>query len=130
MCQEVSRVLKPEGSFIATREHIISRKADLNLFLQSHSLHRLYGGEHAYLLAEYKDAIERAGLRIIKLLNPNASDINLFPDSRVEMRRRIAKRIRLPSPALVPGFFIDWLGSWSNQPGRLYSFIAGKPANA
>lgn len=130
LCREVCRVLRPGGIFIATREHVISRKEDLNLFLQSHPLHRWYGGEHAYLLAEYQVAIERAGLRIMKSLNPYASDINLFPDSRAEVKRRVAKRLCLPSSGLVPGVLLDWLGLWSSQPGRLHSFIAIKPLNA
>jgi len=130
LCREVSRLLRPQGIFIAIREHVISRKADLQLFLDSHPLQRLYGGECAYLLTEYKAAIEGAGLNIMKVINPYASDINLFPDSRAELKRRIAKRMRLPSPALVPGFIIDWLGHWSSQPGRHYTFIATKPAYA
>ena len=32
MCNEISRVLKPGGIFIATREHVISSLSDLNLF--------------------------------------------------------------------------------------------------
>jgi len=129
LCREMSRVLRPGGILIATREHVISRKGDLNLFLQAHPLHRLYGGEYAYLLDEYQTAIDLAGLKITKMLNPYASDINLFPDSRGEMKRRIAKRLHLPSSALIPGFLLDWLGSWSFQPGRHYSFIAVKPLN-
>lgn len=130
LCREVNRVLKPEGSFIATREHVISRKADLDVFLQAHPLHRLYGGECAYLLADYQAAIEGAGLKITKLLNPYASDINLFPDSQTELKRRMAKRLRLPSPTFVPGFVIDWLGHRLDQPGRHYTFIAKKPPYA
>lgn len=130
LCREIGRVLRPGGILIATREHVISRKADLNLFLQSHPLHRLYGGERAYLLSEYREAIEHAGLEIAELLNPYASDINLFPDSRAELKRRIAKKLRLPSPAFIPDFVLNWLGGWSNQPGRHYSFVARKRKRA
>jgi SAM-dependent methyltransferase len=129
LCREIARVLKPGGILIATREHVISRKEDLTVFLEAHPLHRLYGGEHAYLLGEYRSAIECAGFRISNMLNPYASDINLFPDSRAEMKRRIAKRFYLPSSALVPGVALDWLGSWSSHPGRHYSFIAQKVAS-
>lgn len=130
LCREVSRVLRPGGRVIATREHVISRKADLPVFLESHPLHRLYGGEHAYLLSEYQAAIQAAGLTITHVLNPYASDINLFPDCRAELKRRIAERLYLPSTALVPGFIIDWLGKRLDQPGRHFSFIAEKPADA
>jgi len=130
LCREVSRVLRPNGMFIATREHVISRKADLGAFLDSHPLHRLYGGENAYLLTEYQRAIKAAGLRIIEVLNPYASDINLFPDSRADLKRRIAKRLYLPWQELVPEFLIDWLGNRLNQPGRHFSFIAKKMSDA
>lgn len=130
LCREARRVLKPGGRFIATREHVISRKTDLTAFLESHPLHRLYGGEHAYLLSEYRDAITAAGLEVVRVLNPYASDINLFPDSRAALKRRIAKRLYLPSQALVPGFIVDWLGNRLDQPGRHYSFIAQKPSDA
>lgn len=130
LCREVRRVLKPGGRFIATREHVISRKADLTAFLESHPLHRLYGGEHAYLLSEYQDAITTAGLTVMHVLNPYASDINLFPDSRAALKQRIAKRLHLPSQALIPGFIIDWLGSRIDQAGRHYSFIAEKQSDA
>ena len=130
LCREVRRVLKPGGRFIATREHVISRKADLTAFLESHPLHRLYGGEHAYLLSEYQDAITAAGLKIMRVLNPYASDINLFPDSRAALKRRIAKRLHLPSETFVPGFIVDWIGNRLDQPGRHYSFIAQKPSDA
>ena len=36
-------ILKPGGTFIATREHVISKKEDLAVFQASHPLHRLYG---------------------------------------------------------------------------------------
>ena len=51
LCAEMARVLKPAGTFIATREHVIFKDADLAVFLAEHPLHRLYGGENAYRLA-------------------------------------------------------------------------------
>lgn len=44
LCREVSRVLKPHGIFIATREHVISKPEDLARFLKKHPLHQFYGG--------------------------------------------------------------------------------------
>ena len=64
LCREAARVLKPGGIFIATREHVISRPEDLPAFLESHPLHKLYGGEHAYLLDEYLGAITRQRTKV------------------------------------------------------------------
>ncbi len=129
LCSQISRVLKPGGMLIATREHVISRKEDLPTFLDSHPLHRYYGGEHAYLLREYTDAIERAGLKIGDILNPLETPINFYPATRDELRARLAGKLRLPFPRLVPDAALTLAGRWINTPGRLFSFIARKPAN-
>jgi SAM-dependent methyltransferase len=123
LCLQIGRVLKPGGLFVATREHVISRREDLPAFLASHPLHRLYGGENAYLLNEYKAAIERAGIRIDHTMNPMQSDINLFPDTISDVKMRWAKRLGLPSGRLVPDAVLSVVGSRSKVPGRLYSFI-------
>ncbi|MFN0161663.1 MAG: class I SAM-dependent methyltransferase [Burkholderiales bacterium] len=127
MCAEASRVLRPGGSFVAVREHVLSSRADLPAFLAAHPLHALYGGENAYLLAEYRSAIASAGLRIEHCLGPFSSDINLFPDSRSVVRARIARRLRLPSSRLVPDLALRALDWFSDAPGRHYSFVARKP---
>ena len=57
-CREMFRVLRPDGIFIAAREHVISKEADLGKFLDQHPLHHLYGGEHAFLLDRYTSALE------------------------------------------------------------------------
>jgi len=123
LCRQIGRVLKPGGRLIATREHVITRKQDLPTFLDSHPLHRLYGGENAYLLRDYIDAIAAADIRLDRTLNPMASDINLFPFSQVEVRARWAKRLRLPSARWVPRLALPLVGACSDVPGRLYSFI-------
>jgi SAM-dependent methyltransferase len=122
LCVEVARVLKPGGRFIATREHVISKVEDLSDFLASHPLHKMYGGEHAYLLDEYLDAIRGSGIILTKVLNPYQSDINLYPDTISDLKRRFARRIYLPA-AVIPDFSLAALGAMSQVPGRLYTFV-------
>jgi SAM-dependent methyltransferase len=126
MLREIGRVLKTNGCFIATREHVISRREDLELFLDSHPLHRLYGGENAYLLSEYIDAISGGSIRVDKILNPFASDINLFPGSRADIKKILARRFSVPFPALIPDWVVTWYGARSNEPGRPYTFVGRK----
>jgi SAM-dependent methyltransferase len=127
LCAEIGRVMKPGAVFIATREHVISRSRDLQAFLDGHPLHHRYGGEHAYRLRDYVGAIEAGGIRIDRILNPLQSDINLFPQTREGIRARIARRLALPSPKLVPLAALGWLGGWLRRPGRLYTFTGSKP---
>lgn len=128
-CREAARVLRAGGTFVATREHVLSRREDLERFLTAHPLHHLYGGEGAYLLSEYRDAIERTGLELRRVLNPYDSDINLFPDTRADLRRQIAARLRLPVAGWIPSVLLRWLGDRLHTPGRLYTFVAGKAAS-
>ncbi len=122
-CREAARVLRPGGTFVAAREHVISRRADLPAFLESHPLHRFYGGENAYLVSEYRRAIEGAGIRLTHVLNTYQSDINLFPETTASVKTLIARRLRLPSPRLVPDAALWLVGVLANQPGRVYTFI-------
>jgi SAM-dependent methyltransferase len=125
-CAQAARVLRPGGVFIGAREHVLSRTGDLEVFLDAHPLHALYGGEHAYELGQYRAALEVAGLDVVHVLNPFASDVNLFPASTAEVRAALARRWRLPSARLVPGFVLSWLAERSDVPGRLYTFVARK----
>lgn len=138
MCQEIYRVLKPGGLFIALREHVISCADDIGKFLEAHPLHRLYGGEHAYTLEEYVGAIEASGLSILKKFGPFDSVLNFAPMSKESLRRvitaKIGKFIPLPVTRLMlkNDFMYSGLcriATWKdNTPGRLYSFLAIKPA--
>jgi SAM-dependent methyltransferase len=125
LCRELGRVLRPGGTFIATREHVISHVKDKDAFLAGHALHQLYGGENAYLLNEYLAAIRAGGIALTSVLNPFESDINLYPDTVEDMKRRIATKLSVPM-MLVPGFILGWLGSLSNAPGRLFTFVGHK----
>jgi SAM-dependent methyltransferase len=125
LCREVARVLRPGGTFVFTREHVISKPQDLPAFLAAHPLHRIYGGERAHLLGDYLRALAQGGLTLSATLNPYESDINLYPETRSGIRRRIAGRLRLPA-ALVPTPLVVLLGRLSDTPGRLYSFAGRK----
>ncbi|OHB72551.1 MAG: SAM-dependent methyltransferase [Planctomycetes bacterium RBG_16_43_13] len=125
-CREVSRVLKKGGVFIATREHVISRREDLDKFLKNHPLHHLYGGENAYLLGEYISSIQGAGIRLSHILNPFQSDINLFPETVDGIKIQIAKKIRLTWHGVIPDILLKFLGERNSEPGRLYTFVGVK----
>ncbi len=126
LCAEIWRVLKPGGFMVATREHVISKPSDLRAFLDTHPLHSLYGGEHAFLLAEYEAAIQKAGLNLVASLNPLQSDINLYPTTLEDHRARIARRLCVPKSFVTNGV-LGFLGSRMTAPGRLYTFVAVKP---
>lgn len=138
-CAEFFRVLRPGGTLIAIREHVISRPQDLPAFLAAHPLHRRYGGEHAFLLRQYLDALERAGFGRVRVLPPLASAINLAPSTPqsilTELTARLAGSNRVMRAALGGMFALP--GAWKamrmllrlvdNRPGRLYSFITVRP---
>ena len=136
LCKNAARVLKPGGIFIVTREHVVSRRQDLDTFLRSHPLHFLYGGENAYLLSEYKAAIKLSGLKLLSVLGPYDSVINYAPISYKELQGTIATLLtrftgKMLSNSLVNNPMVFQLMSFvlslkSQTPGRLYSFIAVK----
>ena len=126
-CLEAARVLKLGGTFIAVREHVISKAKDLQTFLETHPLHHLYGGENAFTLTQYTDAITAHGrMEVLSVLNPLATEINLYPQSRDNVKQIIAARVKFPWPNLIPDELLTLAGYFYKKPGRLYSFIAKK----
>jgi ubiquinone/menaquinone biosynthesis C-methylase UbiE len=135
-CKEAARVLAVGGTFIGSREHVISSSKQLPDFLDSHPLHKLYGGENAFTLQQYTEAMERAGLKVVRVLKPFDSPINYSPQTRDTIAIELQKRLkRLPLgfiPANVLKF--DFIRSLSmrilsqidRRPGRVYSFVAIK----
>lgn len=127
-CREMARVLKPGGVLLATREHVIFKDADLPVFLAEHPLHRLYGGENAYRLSEYTRALEAAGIRLTRILNPWASAVNLYPRSLREIRELIHARLPFVPVSAIRPSFLKRLGWLLRSPGTAYSFVGVREA--
>lgn len=128
LCAEMARVLRPAGTFLATREHVIFKDADLAVFLAQHPLHRLYGGENAYRLDEYKRAIETAGIRLICVLNPWASAVNLYPRTAAEIGKLIHARLPFVPAFVFTPSLLRRLGWLLRSPGTSYSFVGVREA--
>jgi SAM-dependent methyltransferase len=136
-CREMYRVLRPGGIFIAAREHVISKEADLKQFLDLHPLHHLYGGEHAFILNRYTGALNAAGFASIVVLSPLQSPINLFPYTTDSFRAAVIDRLSRSIPVRplwrialgsnrVFQMLLSLAGHFDNRPGRLYSFVGHK----
>jgi SAM-dependent methyltransferase len=138
-CREFFRVLKPDGILIAVREHVISNPNDLDAFFETHPLHKLYGGENAFQLSIYKNAIVSAGFKLNHVIGPLESSINLAPRTMSSFKKVLLNL--LSSKTKIPFTFFNvcfkisfiWktflyiLSFFDNRPGRLYSFIARRP---
>lgn len=133
--REAYRVLKPEGVFLACREHVANTPEDLEIFLQNHPTHQLAGGENAYRLDEYTGAIEASGLELSHVFAQWDSLINTFPKIQSEdaldqypeeiMKARfgIIGKLITDLPLVKP-----YLWSYIKRPvaGALHTFFARK----
>jgi SAM-dependent methyltransferase len=136
-CREICHVLAPGGIFVAAREHVISREADLGRFLDQHPLHYLYGGEHAFLLDRYIGALKDAGFTSVEVLSPLTSSINLFPYTTDTLRDAIIDKLSRTIPTgpvwrlMLSSLWIfhsllSMAERFDNRAGRLYSFVCRK----
>ncbi len=133
ICKEAGRVLKPGGTFLATREPVVRDESQKGRFLQNHPLHLLYEGENAFRLEEYLSAIASSGLRIQRVFDPLDSLIHSYPSEiaaheayRNYIQRRRLWRWRNRIVHLLPESFARRIFPVLDSPGRLYSFLALK----
>jgi ubiquinone/menaquinone biosynthesis C-methylase UbiE len=137
--RECARLLKPGGAFLACREHVVDNEEQMKAFLAGHAVHQLAGGENAYSLPQYLQAIHAAGLRLDRALGPTDTVVNLFPfvQTQEEVDRlpeiRLRKRFGAVGAAVaaIPGVSA-LTRRWMNRalPGRLYTFLAFKAPSA
>jgi SAM-dependent methyltransferase len=125
-CTEVQRVLKRNGRFLFTREHVIRNEAGKQRFLERHPLHRLYGGENASTRKGYLQPLKRSGLRITRVLTPFASEINLFPLSWERVVRQARQKLKLPLSLGMVKKLLRLRSLIAPTPGNLYSFFGIK----
>ena len=141
MCAEVYRVLKPQGLFLALREHVIFKESGVELFLSKHPMHQLTGEENAYMLRFYKESIKAAGFSKLKVYAFWDSVLNYAPIRTFEVDTFFAEKLSKRIPLLSPGFFENYilktpgvscllrrvLNIVHKTPGSLYTFEAIKP---
>jgi len=133
MLRECARVLRPGGTFLACREHVVDSDRQLARFLENHPVHRLAGGEHAWRLGEYRAAIAGAGLRLAQVLGPYDSIVNAYPMVQT------AEALPAAREAAIRKRY-GWLGALRLRlgldgglrrgvggAGRLFTFVARRP---
>lgn len=140
-CREIYRVLRPGGSFVAIRDHVVTRHRDRPAFFAAHPLHRLYGGENAYRVDEYLSALRGAGFEVQQVLRSFDSVINFAPHTRESLRREMLQRAgRVPLAAPLLGsairreatldMVLRLMSRVDHRPGRLLSIVCCKPREA
>ena len=97
-CLEMHRVLKPGGIFIAAREHVISREADLEKFLEQHPLHHLYGGRACISSRTLYRSIRCCWFCASPSFVSTTSSINLFPHTLESLREGVVESCRKKCP--------------------------------
>lgn len=135
-CREAARVLAEGGTFIASREHVISSSKQLPAFLDSHPLHKLYGGENAFTLKQYIHAMEQAGLKVLRIIRSFDSPINYFPQTRDSIAIKLQSHLNRVPLGFIPAGMLKYefarslslmiLSQIDRRPGRVHSFLAIK----
>jgi ubiquinone/menaquinone biosynthesis C-methylase UbiE len=130
---ECARVLKPDGLFLATREHVVDNSQQLEQFLAGHILHQLHGGENAYSIEHYTNSLKQAGFKVAKLLAPMDNIINHFPSSNSDVKKSFKDWLTaklgsfignsIAQSPLIERVYRRYVSMRDKSPGRLYSFL-------
>jgi len=136
MYSEMARVLRPGGTLIAFRDHVAENAEELTQFLANHPLHHLYGGENAFSMSQYRNAIHSSGLKIIRQWNQFDSVINFAPLSRAELCEKLSEIVPVPLVRPLIAKFLAFplvfptatkaASKFYRRPGRAVSFLLRK----
>jgi SAM-dependent methyltransferase len=133
--REIRRVLRPGGLYLACREHVVERDSEVASFLGTDPLHRLAGGQAAYPIETYLEALRRGGLRVRRVWKPYDTMINAFPAVRSDEELR-ELRVRMLGPRMgslhprvaerlpVVGREVRRRLTETTPPGSLWSILA------
>ena len=141
--ENITTYLKTGGIFLSARDHVIYNQKDKNWFLQTHPLQQFYGGENAFKASQYRKALHKAKLDIIKEYKYFENTINYFPTTkeiiekaqktRWELIQQASKKIPFASSTLLMPIFkfvyqIKYGVLFDERliAGRLYSYLAKK----
>jgi ubiquinone/menaquinone biosynthesis C-methylase UbiE len=132
---ECYRILRPNGIFLACREHVVSNNKQLAKFLQHHPVHQLAQNENAYRLDQYTTAIRQAGFGEPTIFRTWDSIINAFPfvsstaDLAALPQKALSRRFGSIGKMLGEMAIVRKLIFWRLNrpvPGRMYTFLAKK----
>ncbi len=119
-----ARVLKKGGVFMTTRDHVIKDDKDKEAFLERHPLHKFYGGENAFTLDEYSNAITDAGMKIKRSLDASDTAINYDPWGKEKIKAKFGFLGGVP---IISTVLLSIVKARLNRiPGRLHTFLATK----
>jgi 2-polyprenyl-3-methyl-5-hydroxy-6-metoxy-1,4-benzoquinol methylase len=129
-CREMARLSRPGAMVLTLRDHVITNAAQKQIFLETHPLHRFYGGENAFKLSEYETAFDGAGIKLDKRYVSFQSVLNFDPASPEEIFRKVASLFGVASGfaggvlrLLPPSIVLSLLALTDRRPGRLVSYV-------
>ena len=121
---EIYRILKPGGVLLTVRDHVIKKEADKKTFLDSHPLHKYYGGENAYTLVEYTSTMKKVGFNVVEQLRPFDSPINYAPLRTDDIRKKMRFMGKYDFGLKLGIMYLA--NKYKNTPGELHSFVCIK----
>jgi SAM-dependent methyltransferase len=135
--RDLYRLLKPGGLLLTWRDHVIDGPKELKAFFDRHPLHHKYGGENAFTVAQYRDALQNAGLQILEELRHFDDPMNYGPATPdAQFAEQTASRLPLPVARALgvvlgsPPIFAllrPVLSALDRRPGRHIAFLSRRP---